>query len=97
MGNSHIEQSIASFKPIAEQTHTNLQAYLLGGCLYPTRDVNASDECSEFNHKVTEELLKRKPQTVVLTATVADAKTNEERVDRRWMKPSKNLPMPGFR
>ena len=81
VGNSHIEQSIASFKPIAEQTHTNLQAYLLGGCLYPTRDVNASDECSEFNHKVTEELLKRKPQTVVLTATVADAKTNEERVD----------------
>ena len=57
--------------------------------------MNASDECSEFNHKVTEELLKRKPQTVVLTATVADAKTNEERVDPALDETVKNLPDAG--
>ena len=81
IGNSHAEQALSIFKPIAEQTKTNLQTYLLGGCQYPVRAVNASNECSEFNTKMTEEILKRKPQTVVLIATVAQARSNDERVD----------------
>ena len=81
VGNSHAEQALSIFKPIAEQTKTNLQTYLLGGCQYPVRAVNASNECSEFNTKMTEEILKRKPQTVVLIATVAQARSNDERID----------------
>ena len=81
IGNSHAEQALSIFKPIAEQTKTNLQAYLLGGCQYPVSSVNASNECSEFNTKMTEEIIKRKPQTVVLIATIAQARSNDERVD----------------
>ena len=81
IGNSHAEQVLSIFKPIAEQTKTNLQAYLLGGCQYPVSSVNASNECSEFNTKMTEEIIKRKPQTVVLIATIAQARSNDERVD----------------
>ena len=53
IGNSHAEQALSIFKPIAEQTKTNLQTYLLGGCQYPVRSVNAGNECSEFNTKMT--------------------------------------------
>ena len=81
IGNSHAEQALSIFKPIAEQTKTNLQTYLLGGCQYPVRSVNAGNECSEFNTKMTEEIIKRKPQTVVLIATIAQARSNDERVD----------------
>ena len=35
IGNSHADQALSIFKPIAEQTKTNLQTYLLGGCQYP--------------------------------------------------------------
>ena len=79
IGNSHAEQALSIFKPIAEQTKTNLQTYLLGGCQYPVRAVNASNGCSNSNTKMTEEILKRKPQTVVLIATVAQARSNDER------------------
>ena len=78
IGNSHAEQALSIFKPIAEQTKTNLQTYLLGGCQYPVHAVNASNECSEFNTKMTEGNYKRKPQTVVLIATVAQARSNDE-------------------
>ena len=81
IGNSHAEQALSIFKPIAEQTKTNLQTYLLGGCQYPVRSVNAGNECSEFNTKMTEEIIKRKPQTVVLIATIAQARSNDERAD----------------
>lgn len=81
VGNSHAEQALSAFKPIAEQTKTNLQAYLLGGCQYPMSAVTATHECSEFNSKLTEEILKRKPQTVVLVATAAQARSNEEKID----------------
>ena len=81
IGNSHAEQALSIFKPIAEQTKTNLQTYLLGGCQYPVRSVNAGNECSEFNTKMTEEIIKRKPQTVVFIATIAQARSNDERVD----------------
>ncbi len=81
IGNSHAEQALSIFKPIAEQTKTNLQTYLLGGCQYPVRSVNAGNECSEFNTKMTEEIIKRKPQTVVFTATIAQARSNDERAD----------------
>lgn len=81
IGNSHAEQALSIFKPIAEQTKTNLQTYLLGGCQYPVRSVNAGNECSEFNTKMTEEIIKRKPQTVVFIATIAQARSNDERAD----------------
>ena len=81
IGNSHAEQALSIFKPIAEQTKTNLQTYLLGGCQYPVRSVNAGNECSEFNTKLTEEIIKRKPQTVVFIATIAQARSNDERAD----------------
>ena len=79
IGNSHAEQALSIFKPIAEHTGTNLQTYLLGGCQYPAR--TGASECVEFNAKMTEEILKRKPQTVVLVATIAQAQSNDERVD----------------
>lgn len=81
VGNSHIEQYIASFRPIAEQSNTNMQAYMIGGCAYPRSDAGTSNECSDFNRNVTEEILKRKPQTVVLIATTTDANSNQERID----------------
>ncbi len=81
IGNSHAEQALSIFKPIAEQTKTNLQTYLLGGCQYPVRSVNAGNECSEFNTKMTEEIIKRKPQTVVFIATIAQARSNDDRAD----------------
>ena len=81
VGSSHAEQALSIFKPIAKQTKTNLQAYLLGGCQYPLSAADVPKECTEFNAKMTDEILNRKPQTVVLVATVAQAKTNEEKID----------------
>lgn len=91
VGNSHIEQSMASFKPIAEQTKSNLQSFMLGGCMFPREEVSASNECSDFNRDVVEEILQRKPQTVVITATAADARTNEERIDPKLEETVKEL------
>ena len=46
IGNSPRRTGAEHLQPIAEQTKTNLQTYLLGGCQYPVRAVNASNECS---------------------------------------------------
>ena len=42
-------------------------------CQYPQQDASSSNECAEFNRDVTEEILQRKPQTVVIIATIAEA------------------------
>lgn len=81
VGNSHAEQAMAMFKPVAEQSKVNMQSILLGGCQYPQQDASSSNECAEFNRDVTEEILQRKPQTVVIIATIAEARSNEERID----------------
>ena len=81
VGNSHAEQAMAMFKPVAEQSKVNMQSILLGGCQYPQQDASSSNECAEFNRDITEEILQRKPQTVVIIATIAEARSNEERID----------------
>lgn len=77
VGSSHTGQIVSVFRGIGEKTKTNMQEIHLGGCRFPI-EPNLTPECEAFIKNAQAEVLKIKPETVVVMATVTDPATNNE-------------------
>lgn len=78
IGDSHAEQAISVFRPIAQDTNTNMVAILMGGCRFTTYQYENRDDCNTFNRNVLNELLTATPENVLLITTAAHPATNAE-------------------
>lgn len=79
VGDSHAEQAISMYRPIAEANGQNMMAFLMGGCKFPTQP-EGWVECADFNRDVTQEILNLKPANVVLMGTAASATDTNETI-----------------
>ncbi|ORC17366.1 MULTISPECIES: acyltransferase family protein [Rothia] len=70
VGDSHAEQAISMYRPIAQANGQNMMAFLLGGCQFPTQP-SGWEDCASFNRHVTEEIIDLKPANVLLMSTAA--------------------------
>lgn len=77
VGGSHIGQLSAVFRGIGQETKSNVEEIHMGGCRFPV-EPNPTPECDAFIDNATAEVLKVKPDNVVLMATVTDPATNQE-------------------
>lgn len=81
VGDSHAEQAISMYRPIAEAHGHNMMSFLIGGCKFPTQP-DDWEECATFNREAIQEILDLKPANVLLIGTMADATgTNELVID----------------
>lgn len=77
VGGSHIGQLSAVFRGIGQETKSNVEEIHMGGCRFPI-EPNPTPECDAFIDNATAEVLKVKPDNVVLMVTVTDPATNQE-------------------
>lgn len=68
VGDSHAEQSISMMRPIVRDNESNMMAFLLGGCKFPT--TSSWQECNDFSTAMIEEILGQQPANVVLISSV---------------------------
>lgn len=81
VGDSHAEQAISFYRPIAEQNQHRVATYLLGGCRFPlTTAAGTNETCATFNENAKREILAQKPDNVLLMVTSASPETAEEKV-----------------
>ncbi|WP_430298041.1 acyltransferase family protein [Sinomonas sp. B1-1] len=78
LGNSHSQQWLAAFEPIAVQHSWRLYQLAKGGCFYDPEAVVEWDECNDYNKVVAEHLAANPPDAVVLVGTVAAPSSPEE-------------------
>lgn len=77
VGDSHAEQAISMYRPIAQETQQQVAAYLLGGCRFP--DVGSPEpECASFNANMVQEVIDQHPENVLVMLTAAHPVTNAE-------------------
>lgn len=77
VGDSHAEQAISMYRPIAEANGQNMMAFLMGGCKFPTQP-EGWEECAAFNRDVTQEILDLRPANVLVISTAASATSADE-------------------
>ena len=77
VGDSHAEQAISMYRPIAEANGQNMMAFLMGGCKFPTQP-EGWEECAAFNRDVTQEIIDLRPANVLVISTAASATSADE-------------------
>ncbi|MDY6051426.1 MAG: acyltransferase family protein, partial [Rothia sp. (in: high G+C Gram-positive bacteria)] len=77
VGDSHAEQAISMYRPIAESNGQNMMAFLLGGCKFPTQPPGW-EECAAFSRDVTQEILDLRPANVLVISTAASSTSTNE-------------------
>ncbi|MFC6353086.1 acyltransferase family protein [Rothia nasimurium] len=81
VGDSHAEQAISMYRPLAEANRQNMMAFLKGGCKFPTQPQDWA-ECADFNRNLTQEILDLKPTNLLLMGTAASpTDANETLID----------------
>ncbi|MFW0107817.1 acyltransferase family protein [Rothia sp. P7181] len=78
IGSSHAGQSIAFYRPWAQEHQTNLMDLHLGACRYPLEaEPNPNEECEEYNANIRQLVLDVHPEAVALLVTQTDAHHSE--------------------
>ncbi|WP_237188380.1 acyltransferase family protein [Rothia nasimurium] len=77
IGASHAGQSVAMWREIARETGTNIVDMHLGSCRFP-EEPEPGEECTFLNEHITQEVLDRAPDNVLLMATVTEPASHLE-------------------
>lgn len=79
IGASHVGQSVALYRQLAEERQFNLIDLHKGSCRYPLENSsNPNESCKVYNNLIDDEVLQRLPDTVGLMVTQTDANSNQE-------------------
>ncbi len=78
VGDSHAEQALASYRPIAEDNQSNMRAFLLGGCQFTVELNSPWPECNVFREQAMQEIFREQPDNVLMLVTAAHPETNQE-------------------
>jgi hypothetical protein len=78
VGDSHAEQALASYRPIAEDNQSNMRAFLLGGCHFTVVLDSPEQDCNTFRKQAMQEILRERPDNVLMLVTAAQPGSNQE-------------------